>query len=108
MTGKNDHPVRDEFLRLVLLLVGYAVVGIVGLVAVCFQLLFAGSLALRLTAALGGSLLAKVVGFVVGFVVMVAIGCGVGLGIALLGEAVEKRWPDNPVKRLVKWVKARP
>jgi purine-cytosine permease-like protein len=105
MATQSDHPVRDSFLRLLLLLVWYGAVFFVGLMAVGFLLVFAGSLGERLAAALGGSLLAKVAGFIVAFVVLVAIEGGVGAAIGFAYAAFEQRWPDNPVERLVKWVK---
>jgi hypothetical protein len=76
--------------------------------AVGFLLVFAGSLGKRLTAVLGGSLLAKVVGFVVAFVVLLGAEGGVGMAIGLAYAAFDRRWPDNRVKRLVEWVKAGP
>jgi hypothetical protein len=50
--------------------------------------------------------LAKVAGFIVTFVVLLAIEGGVGVAVGFAYVAIEKRWPDNPVERLVKWVKA--
>ena len=108
MTTESSHPVRDALLRLVLLLVWYGALAIVGLIALGFVLIFAGSLGERLAAALGGSLLAKVAGFIVAFIVLVAIEVVVGLAIGFSYAAFEQRWPDNPVGRLVKWVKAGP
>ena len=108
MATENSHPVRDSLLRLVLLLVWYGAVFIIGLIALGFVLIFAGSLGERLAAALGGSLLAKVAGFIVAFVVLVTIEVVVGLAIGFANAAFEQRWPDNPVGRLVKWVKASP
>jgi pheromone shutdown protein TraB len=108
MATQNAHPVRDSLLRLVLLLVWYGAVFFVGLMALGFLLIFAGSLGERLAAALGGSLLAKVAGFIVAFVVLLTMEVGVGAAIGFAYAAFEQRWPSNPVERLVKWVKAGP
>lgn len=105
MATQSDHPLRDSFLRLLLILVWYGVVLFVGLMAVGFLLVLAGSLGERLAAALGGSMFAKVAGFIVTFVVLAAIEVAVGVVIGFAYAAVEQRWPDNPVERLVKWVK---
>lgn len=108
MATQNSHPLRDSFLRLVLLLIWYGAVSLVGLIALFFLLDFAGSLGLRLAATLGGSLFAKIAGFVVAFVVLFALEAGVGVAIGFAYAAFDRRWPDNPVKRLVKWVNAEP
>jgi pheromone shutdown protein TraB len=108
MAAQSNHPVRGSFLRSLLLLVWYGAAGLVGLMAVGFLLIFAGSLGERIAAALGGALLAKVAGFIVAFVVLLAMEVGVGVAIGFAYAAFEQRWPDNPVERLVKWVKADP
>jgi hypothetical protein len=100
--------VRNSFLRLLLLLAWYGAAALVGLMAVGFLLIFSGSLGERLAAALGGSLPAKVAGFVVAFVVLLGLECGVGAVIGLAYAAFERRWPDNPVERLVEWVNVGP
>ena len=99
---------RDSFLRLVLLLAWYGAAAFLGLMAVGFLLVFAVSLGDRVSAALGGSLPAKVAGFIVALAVALGLEVGVGAAIGLAWAAFEQRWPDNPVERLVKWVKAGP
>ena len=99
---------RDSFLRLVVLLAWYGAAAFLGLTAVGFLLIFAGSLGDRLAAAWGGSLPAKVAGFIVAFVVLLGLEVGVGAAIGLAYAAFERRWPDSSVERLVKWVKAGP
>jgi hypothetical protein len=42
MALQSNHPVRDSFLRLVLLLVWYGEGAVVGFMAVCITLVFAG------------------------------------------------------------------
>jgi hypothetical protein len=104
----NTRLLCSSLLRLVLLLAWYGAVFFVGLIALYFLLVFAGSLGERLAAALGGSLFAKIAGFIVAFVVLFALEAGVGLAIGFAYAAFDRRWPDNPVERLVKWVKAEP
>ena len=106
MPGSSAHPVRDSLLRLVLVLAWCGASGIACLVAVGFLLVYAGSLGLRLGTAWGASFPAKAAAFIVTYLVLFGLMVGLGLAIGLAWAAFNERWPNNPVKRLVVWVKA--
>jgi hypothetical protein len=98
---------RKIFPQLMLLLASLAWNGaviFVGLGGVFLLIMFAGSLGERLAAALGASPPAKVAGFIVAFVLLVGLQVGVGAAIGFTSVAFERRWPDSPVVRSVKWV----
>lgn len=108
MLNPNDHPVRDAFLRLALLIVWYGAAAIVCLVALGYLLVFAGSTGERLTTALGGSFTAKAAGYIFAYGILLGIAVGTGLAIGFAYAVFMKRWPNSPVARLVKWVKTSP
>ena len=108
MTTQSEHPVRDSFLRFVLLLVWYGAGSLILGMLNFSLIIYAASLGERFAAALGGSLLAKAAGIIVFFVVYIAVICLFAFPLAFGWGAFNERWPDNPVSRLARWVKAAP
>jgi hypothetical protein len=104
MAHDTAHPARDAFLRLAALLLWYGLGGVALLVAVGYLLVFSAFLGQHLAAVLGGSRLARVAGFCVAFIVLLGAEVGLGGAVGAAYGIAMKRWPDNPVEKLVKWV----
>ena len=101
----EDWPCLSAFVRLALLLAGYGLLFIVGLMLVGILLVFTGSLGESMAGRLGGSRLAWIAGYIVTFVLLLGAEVAVGAAIGLLICMVEARWPHNPISKLAQWVK---
>jgi len=104
----EKHPIRDSFLRIILTLLWYGVAMILAVALQGGAVFLAYSTIKPVVDAMGGSALVQGLGWVVGFAMVIVIILAVVTPVTWVMHVVEKRWPDNPVRRLIAWVKEWP
>ena len=103
-----DHSLRDSILKLILMLLGCGIYFILAASLFGGAALIALSIIKPIVESMGGSILIVRIGWGVGFLIaIVVIIAGSWLWV-WVSAMIEERWPNNPVKQLVEWVKDSP
>lgn len=105
MKLEDKYPASCALLRLMLFLIGVGVFCVSGVWLVVVLLVHAGAAGIKLSHVLGGSWMAKAGGGVVTFILFAAGQAVAGLSIAWGWVFVTERWPNNPIFKLIEWVK---
>lgn len=105
MKNSGIHEVRDSFLRLILILLGYGIFFIFSVSLFGGAALLAASTIKPLVESMGGSSLIVGIGWIAGFLMAVAVIVAVSCFLGWVCATIEERWPNNPVRCLVDWVK---
>jgi hypothetical protein len=108
LNSAENHPIRDSFLRLILVLLWYAIAFILAITLQGGAVMLAYCTIKPAVDALGGSGLIQGLGWVVCFFMAIFIMFAVLWPVMGIVHLIESRWPDNPVRRLIDWVKEAP
>ena len=104
--GQRDISASGAFLRLAILLVWYASVGLLSLLSLCYIMPIIMAINLAVVGSLGGSKLAKGTGFAASFLAMLGIIGVIALPVGYGWGVVSQRWPNNWIERIIRWMKA--
>jgi hypothetical protein len=108
LNSAESHTIRDSFFRLILTLVGYGIFCLGAAVIQIGAIVLAYNLIKPVADTLGDALLVKVGAIIVGFVVMIVAEAAVIWPFVWSWCTIDDRWPNNPVRRLIDWVKESP
>ena len=108
MPSNDNHQLRDTFLKLVLLLVGYGLFAVVCFAALGISIFCGLALQNAVLEYLGKFPFAKAIGFLVVLMTFFFIMVTTGLVIGFVAGMFQKLWPNNPLLRLIQWVKVPP
>jgi hypothetical protein len=101
----DDWPFLSAFIRLVLILLWYATIVFLGFAAIGILIMLTGYIGDKLIGMMGQTLLTKACGYAILVLLVLAIEMAVGLAAGVIGGSIMARWPDNPLARLIRWVK---
>ena len=108
LNSAEKHPIRDSFLQLSLTLVGYGTFYLGATAIQIGAIILAYYLVKPVADSLGDAALVKVGAWIVGIVVVIVAEVAVIWPFVWSWCAIDERWPDNPVRRLIDWVKDAP
>ena len=104
-TKLDDLPLLSTFIRVVLIVLWYGGLVFLGFAAIAILIILTGYIGDKLIGMMGQTLLTKAFGYAILVLLVLVIEMAVGLAAGLIGGSIMTRWPNNPIARLIRWVK---